>query len=258
MKAGRSANLWMLNLKFETFKGLVSLSMEDLCRELFLGNRESIKIKKEGVAVKNLVKIFEAALTLSNEKGFAAMSLRDLSAKAGLSMGALYTYFSSKEELLQMIQRQISVVIQVLLEQIEGIEDPRVKLNRVIQIPPLSQRGHAAVVLLCLHGDQEPCKTGAQKGHRGRTCYGKTSHRHHEGRQGQGGLQGRQYGAYRRSNQGHASGLVPQDDGSMPDGKYQWRSMPHLSWTLLRHTLQCLNSKEKELAIWILRTNPQR
>jgi AcrR family transcriptional regulator len=61
------------------------------------------------------------------------MSLRDLSAKAGLSMGALYTYFSSKEELLQMIQRQSAVVVQVLLEQIEGIEDPLAKLKRVIQ-----------------------------------------------------------------------------------------------------------------------------
>lgn len=121
------------NLRFETFKSLVSLSMEDLCRELFLDNRESIKIKKEGVAVKNLVKILDAALTLSNEKGFAAMSLRDLSAKAGLSMGALYTYFSSKEELLQMIQRQSAVVVQVLLDQIEGIEDPLSKLKRVIQ-----------------------------------------------------------------------------------------------------------------------------
>lgn len=121
------------NLRFQTFKGLVSLSMEDLCRELFLDNRESIKIKKEGVAVKNLVKILDAALTLSNEKGFAAMSLRDLSAKAGLSMGALYTYFSSKEELLQMIQRQSAVVVQVLLDQIEGIEDPLSKLKRVIQ-----------------------------------------------------------------------------------------------------------------------------
>lgn len=121
------------NLKFETFKGLVSLSMEDLCRELFLDNKENIKIKKEGVAVKNLVKILDAALTLSNEKGFAAMSLRDLSAKAGLSMGALYTYFSSKEELLQMIQRQSAVVVHVLLDQIEGIEDPLSKLKRVIQ-----------------------------------------------------------------------------------------------------------------------------
>jgi TetR/AcrR family transcriptional regulator, cholesterol catabolism regulator len=121
------------DLRFETFKGLVSLSMEDLCRELFLGNPKSIKIKKEGIAVKNLGKIFNAALSLSNEKGFAAMSLRELSAQAGLSMGSLYTYFTSKEELLQMIQRQSSVVIQVLLDQIEGIQDPRAKLKRVIQ-----------------------------------------------------------------------------------------------------------------------------
>jgi TetR/AcrR family transcriptional regulator, cholesterol catabolism regulator len=122
-----------VNLKFEAFKGLVSLSMEGLCRDLFLDNRENIKIKKEGVAVKNLMRILEAALTLSNEKGFAAMSLRDLSAKAGLSMGALYTYFASKEELLQMIQRQSTVVVRVLIEQLEGIEDPRTKLKRVIQ-----------------------------------------------------------------------------------------------------------------------------
>lgn len=65
--------------------------MEDMCREFFLGNRESIKIKKEAVAVKNLMKIFNAALTISNVKGFAAMSLRELSSEAGLSMGALYT-----------------------------------------------------------------------------------------------------------------------------------------------------------------------
>jgi len=121
-------------LNFETFKGLVSLSMEDLCTELFLGNRESIRIKKEQVAVRNLVKIFNAALTISNAKGFTAMSLRDLSKEAGLSMGALYTYFSSKEELLDMIQRQGRLVVKrVLLSQMEGIEDPLNRLKRIIQ-----------------------------------------------------------------------------------------------------------------------------
>ncbi|RJR42059.1 MAG: TetR/AcrR family transcriptional regulator [Desulfobacteraceae bacterium] len=108
--------------------------MEDLCRELFLGNRESIRIKKEQVAVRNLVKIFNAALTISNDKGFTAMSLRDLSKEAGLSMGALYTYFSSKEELLDMIQRQGRLVAKrVLLTQIEGIEHPGERLKRIIQ-----------------------------------------------------------------------------------------------------------------------------
>jgi AcrR family transcriptional regulator len=117
---------------FEEFRRIVSLSMEDMCRELYLGNRESIKIKKEPVAVRNLMKIIDAALTLSNRKGFAAMSLRDLSRQSGLSMGALYTYFSSKEDLLHMIQGLSAIVYRVLLEQIEGVEDPTTRLRRAI------------------------------------------------------------------------------------------------------------------------------
>jgi AcrR family transcriptional regulator len=123
------------NLDFKTFRRIVDVSMEDMCRDLFLGNRESIRIKKEVVAVKNLVKIFDAALSISNEKGFSAMSLRELSAEAGLSMGALYTYFKSKDELLDMIQRQGRMLImRVLLNQIEGIEDPKIKLKQAILV----------------------------------------------------------------------------------------------------------------------------
>jgi AcrR family transcriptional regulator len=122
------------DLKFKTFKGLVSLSAEDLCRELFLGNRHTIRIKKEGVAVRNLARIFDAALTLSNQKGFKAMSLRDLSAETGLSMGALYTYFKSKDEMLHMILRQGRMVVKrVLQDQIGKSEDPRRQLRTVIQ-----------------------------------------------------------------------------------------------------------------------------
>lgn len=121
-------------LKFETFKRMVSLSMEDFCRELFTDNRESIRIKKEGVAVKNLVKIFHAALSLSNRKGFKAMSLRDLSAESGLSMGALYGYFKGKDELLRMIQQQGRLVVKRVLQgQVDAGEDPRTQLKRVIQ-----------------------------------------------------------------------------------------------------------------------------
>jgi AcrR family transcriptional regulator len=120
-------------LKFKTFQRIVNVSMENMCRDLFLCNPESIRIKKEGVAVKNLVKIFNAALSISNQKGFSAMSLRELSAEAGLSMGALYTYFKSKDELLDMIQRQGRMLtMRVLLDQIEGVEDPRLKLKQAI------------------------------------------------------------------------------------------------------------------------------
>ncbi len=62
------------------------------------------------------------------------MSLRDLSAEAGLSMGALYTYFKSKDELLHMTQRQGRMVVKrVLLGQLDGVDDPRTRLRKVIQ-----------------------------------------------------------------------------------------------------------------------------
>jgi len=93
-------------MTYDSFKQSAMISIEEICSEIFKENQSSIKIKKEAVAVKNLVNIFNTALKLSNEKGFQTMSLRDLSKTSGLSMGALYSYFTSKEELLEMIQNQ--------------------------------------------------------------------------------------------------------------------------------------------------------
>jgi len=93
-------------MSFEEFSGMVEVSMENICRDIFHENRDSIKIKKENVAVKNLTVIFNTTLKLSNTMGFQAMSLRDLTAASGLSMGALYSYFKSKDELAKIIQEQ--------------------------------------------------------------------------------------------------------------------------------------------------------
>jgi len=61
------------------------------------------------------------------------MSMRDLSAEAGLSVGALYSYFSSKDELIDMIQKQsMRVATRVLVDQLTGIDDPHLKLKRAI------------------------------------------------------------------------------------------------------------------------------
>ena len=120
-------------MDFNVFKNRVNMSKESMYWEFFQENRDRIKIKKEPVAVKNLMKISEATLSLSNEKGFSAMSMRDLSARAGLSMGALYSYFSNKDELLDMIQRQsLRVAARVLVDQLTGIDDPLLKLKQAI------------------------------------------------------------------------------------------------------------------------------
>src|SRR3546814_9771907 len=65
---------------FESFKIELSLSKVEICRELYHQNRDLIRIKKEQVAVKNLVRIINSTLRLAGSKGFHAMSLRDLCA----------------------------------------------------------------------------------------------------------------------------------------------------------------------------------
>jgi AcrR family transcriptional regulator len=79
---------------------------EDITRQVLAENRRSIRVKKEERVLRNLERIFAAALKLSHRKGFQAMSMRELGREAGLSPGALYSYFSGKEELLAMLQHQ--------------------------------------------------------------------------------------------------------------------------------------------------------
>lgn len=89
---------------YEAFRIRVSISKDDICRELYRQNKPMIRIKKEAVAVKNLVKIIDSTLKLANSKGFRAMTLRDLCADSGLSMGGLYAYIKNKDDLIHLIQ----------------------------------------------------------------------------------------------------------------------------------------------------------
>ncbi len=49
--------------------------------------------------------IVEAALELFSEKGFAAARLDDIAARAGVSKGALYLYFETKQDLFAAVVR---------------------------------------------------------------------------------------------------------------------------------------------------------
>ena len=84
--------------------------------------------------VRNLEKIFSATLKISNEKGFQAMSMRDLSRETGMSMGALYAYFPGKDELVAMLQRQRRSVTRRIFEAwIAGEADPPKRLEAAIR-----------------------------------------------------------------------------------------------------------------------------
>ncbi|MBU1170706.1 MAG: TetR/AcrR family transcriptional regulator [Proteobacteria bacterium] len=121
-------------MTYAEFKQKITETKQTICREVYRENQENIRIKKEKTAIKNFEIIFDAVFKISYTKGFQAMSMRDLSRETGLSMGALYGYFKSKDELLEIIQRQgRSMVKGVLVDCIKTVDNPMEKLSTVIK-----------------------------------------------------------------------------------------------------------------------------
>jgi len=121
-------------MNYAEFRKIFNTYKNDIYHEILVENRDTIRVKKEHTVVRNLEKIFEATLKISNRKGFQAMSMRNLSKESGLSMGALYAYFSSKEELLEMLQHQHGNIMRRIFEdRIKTDMDPKTKLNMAIQ-----------------------------------------------------------------------------------------------------------------------------
>jgi AcrR family transcriptional regulator len=120
-------------MTYAEFQKQIKFSQQEICREVFAENRHSIRVKKENTVIKNLERIFSATLKISNKKGFQAMSMRDLGRETKMSMGALYSYFSSKEDLLAMLQHQRRTITQRILEtSIEDESEPTAKLRAAI------------------------------------------------------------------------------------------------------------------------------
>jgi AcrR family transcriptional regulator len=121
-------------MTYAEFQQRFQLSAERLYQEIYRANREKIQVKKEATVLRNLTRIFDATLKISNEKGFAAMSMRDFSRETGLSLGALYSYVASKEDLLEMILGQGRVLVLSILEEAIAREaDPVARLHAAVR-----------------------------------------------------------------------------------------------------------------------------
>jgi len=121
-------------MKYSQFLDNTGDLEKDICKQVFQSNKDKIKIKKKQTVLKNLIKIFNAALTLGIEKGFRAMTMRDLSEESCLSMGALYSYFSSKEEILRAFLTTGGKIIQkILMDAIEKEQHPDAKLETILK-----------------------------------------------------------------------------------------------------------------------------
>lgn len=119
---------------YEAFRGELSLSKEGVIRDVYRQNKDRISIKKEATAVKNLIRVIESTLRLANSKGFHAMTLRDLCADSGMSMGGLYAYIRNKDDLIHLIQSHGFIITRrTLLHYTSEVEGTRDRLFAAIK-----------------------------------------------------------------------------------------------------------------------------
>jgi AcrR family transcriptional regulator len=106
---------------------------ERLYSLIFERNKDKIKVSKEKFAVKNLQKIFSATFHITPKIGFQAMSLRDLSAETGLSMGGLYSSISNKEAIAVIVKDVVALICAEIVEESQDHKEPLIALQNLVR-----------------------------------------------------------------------------------------------------------------------------
>ncbi len=118
---------------FEEFEQMTPMNGENIWAYILDRNAERIGVKRRKPALENLEKIFVATFRLANDVGFHSMSLRDLCRETGMSMGGLYGYIDSKDQLAEMIEDVVRHAIFELPPKFSHIVSPLDRLEGVIR-----------------------------------------------------------------------------------------------------------------------------
>lgn len=118
---------------FDQFQDMTALNGETIWTYLVDRHADRIGVKRRKPALENMEKIFGATFRLANEVGFRAMSLRDLCRETGLSMGGLYGYLESKDQLAEMIEDVVRHATFELPRMFAHIEAPRERLESLVR-----------------------------------------------------------------------------------------------------------------------------
>ena len=70
----------------------------------------------DGTIEKNKLKIEQAALHLFTRKGFHGTTVREIAKKAGVSMGKLYIYYDTKEDIFVDLVDRLGKKMEMLRE----------------------------------------------------------------------------------------------------------------------------------------------
>jgi AcrR family transcriptional regulator len=118
---------------FQQFQAVTPLDGVNIWAYLLDRYADRITVKRRKPALENLEKIFNATFKLANEVGFRTMNLRDLCGETGLSMGGLYGYISSKDQLAEMIEDVVRHATHEVPKMYTDITDPLDRLEALIR-----------------------------------------------------------------------------------------------------------------------------
>ncbi|WP_229260535.1 TetR/AcrR family transcriptional regulator [Duganella alba] len=118
---------------FQQFQAMTPLDGVNIWAYMLDRHADRITVKRRKPALENLEKIFNATFKLANEVGFRAMNLRDLCGETGLSMGGLYGYISSKDQLAEMIEDVVRHATHEVPKMFADIADPLDRIEALMR-----------------------------------------------------------------------------------------------------------------------------
>ncbi len=91
------------------------------------------RIKNTRLIDRRRKQIIDGAIKVFTAKGFHRATVREIAREAGLTMGSLYNYIASKEDIIYIVYDYITKVLrEQMREAIAGIEDPRERLKAAL------------------------------------------------------------------------------------------------------------------------------
>jgi AcrR family transcriptional regulator len=91
------------------------------------------KIKSEKLIDRRRKQIIDGAIKVFTAKGFHSATVREIADAAGLTMGSLYNYIASKEDIIHIVYDYITRVLREEMRgAIEGIGDPEERLKAAL------------------------------------------------------------------------------------------------------------------------------
>ena len=101
---------------FAEFRDTYEYRCDKIYEMIYERHKYSLRGKRPEIVVRNLKAIFEHAFEISQQRGFFAMSLRDLSKSSELSIGALYGCIKSKNDIPKIACDTINFVHSEFLQ----------------------------------------------------------------------------------------------------------------------------------------------